>query len=165
MNFQSWHNRSQRQLEILTQLVRVDQIQQQVKVNSTYYFILVINNVYFLFLEKPHLLEVSPPGNTPRFASASLLDKDNRGSTDCDENSGDASPPEPQFRERSERHQGGASKKTAQRGGLFVKGSKPRLKSMGSSASTDEVTSSGFISRGNLMCVCFMIRNLNICVL
>lgn len=105
--------------------------------------------IHTIILEKPHLLEVSPQGNTTRFASASLLDKDNRGSTDGDENSGDGSPPEAMFRDRSERSSGGvANKKSSQRGGLFVKGSKPRLKSMGSSHSTDEVNSSGFISRG-----------------
>lgn len=92
---------------------------------------------------------MSPPGNAARFASGPLLDKDHRGSTDGDENSGDASPPDQLLRDRSERNGGGgAPKKMSQRSGLFVKGSKPRLKSMGSSASNDEVNSSGFISRG-----------------
>lgn len=85
------------------------------------------------------------PGNAPRFASASSLDKDTRGSTDGDEYSGDASPPEQPSRDRGVI---GANKKASHRGGLFVKGTKPRLKSMGSSASADEVNSSGFISRG-----------------
>lgn len=93
------------------------------------------------------------PGNAPRFASSasSSLDKDNRGSTDGDENSGDGSPPDPpSSRDRGGGGNGGGGKKASHRGGLFVKGTKPRLKSLGSSASTDEVNSSGFISRGEL---------------
>lgn len=43
-------------------------------------------------------------------------------------------------------------------GGLLVKGPKPRLKSLGSSASTDEVASSGFLSRGEISAIGMVAR-------